>query len=565
MIVEDDIARVRDRTDIVQVISEHTSLRRVGRRWQGLCPFHAEKTPSFSVNAEQGLYFCFGCKARGDVITFVREVDHVDFVTAVERLAARVGVPLTYTDPAEGEDRRRRAVLYGALDRAATWFHEQLADDAGSDARSYLTGRGINGDLIDRFQVGWAPSGGDDLDLPGPVRKAAGLAVTDDRGNTRAMFRGRVMFPIRDPAGRTVGFGGRLLPGAAGPKYKNSPDGRLYHKSRVLYGLDLAKAAAVKNNRVVVCEGYTDVIGLAGIGIPEAVATCGTALTEDHVRALTAYTRRIVLAFDADDAGQGAAAKVYGWERELDVEFHVVSLPAGMDPADLARTDPDGMRSAVEGAQPLLGWRLDRLLADVEGTPEARARAADIAVKLVRDHPDRLVRDQYLTIVADRLHLDRRRLAGGPGRAHRPVPVVGERPSGAQVEALRLLLDRPATMTPLLHGVLFSGRAREVWDAFEAQGCSWAQMDAVLDRLSGETEEWLYEVLAEGSEDSDPDDVVELLLRGLVGRWLAEGRVPADRVGEVKLLLEDLSVARERLDRWVRAHAVGLDQPASME
>ncbi|MGH9283332.1 MAG: DNA primase, partial [Acidimicrobiales bacterium] len=366
-IVEEDVARVRAATDFVQVASEHVALKRVGTRWVGLCPFHAEKTGSFSVNAEQGLYYCFGCQAKGDVITFVREVDHLGFVEAVERLAGRAGIELRYDEAREGQDRQRRSRLAEALAQAVEWYHQRLLSGPdAAPARGYLRSRGYDGEVVRAFKLGWAPADWDALAralrLPDDVLRETGLGIVNRRGNQQDSFRSRVMFPIFDAGGSPVAFGGRILPGGEGPKYKNSPETPAYSKSRTLYGLNWAKVDVVQAGQVVVCEGYTDVIAFFGAGVPRAVATCGTALADEHFRMLKNFARRIVLAYDADAAGQAAAERFYEWERRYEVDVAVADLPPGSDPADLARQGPGALEKAVAGARPFLAFRLERVL-----------------------------------------------------------------------------------------------------------------------------------------------------------------------------------------------------------
>ncbi|MER3453444.1 MAG: DNA primase, partial [Acidimicrobiia bacterium] len=343
-IVDEDVARVRAAADLVAIASEHIALKRVGRRFVGLCPFHAEKTPSFSINAELGLYYCFGCGAKGDVITFVRDVEHLDFVGAVEHLAAKTGIALRYDDAVSTRERERRARLVEAMRAAVAWYHRRLleAPDAGP-ARAYLRSRGYDRTVVERFKLGWAPEEWDALAralrLPDDVLRDTGLGYLNRAGRQLDAFRGRVMFPIFDVRGDPVAFGGRTLTGE-GPKYKNSPETPLYVKSRTLYGLNWAKSEIVAAGEVIVCEGYTDVIGFALAGVPHAVATCGTALADEHFRILKNFARRIVLAFDADAAGQAAAERFYEWERRYELDIAVAELPAGHDPADLAQRDP---------------------------------------------------------------------------------------------------------------------------------------------------------------------------------------------------------------------------------
>jgi len=478
-IQDDDIAAVRNATDIVAVISEHVQLKRVGRRWQGLCPFHQEKSGSFSVNAEEKLYYCFGCGAKGDVITFVREIEHLDFVGAVEKLAAKSGVTLHYTDQVQNEGRKRRAKLLDAVSRASEWYHERLLsspDAAG--ARSYLRSRGLDGDDVRAFGIGWAPEGWDELaralKVPDDVFVEAGLGFINSRNRPTDAFRGRIMFPIHDVAGSVVGFGGRIMPGVDGAKYKNSVDSAIYSKSKLLYGLHRAKADIVKADEAIICEGYTDVIGFFRAGMPRAVATCGTALTEDHVKLLRSFARRVVLAFDADAAGQNAAARVYTWEKQYDLDVAVAEFPGGVDPADLAQTDPEALAAAVAEAKPFLKFRLDRVLdSSPLDSPEQRARAADAAMAVVLEHPSDIVRDQYLLEVAARLRLDPEQLrnrrpspsanakAGSQGRpgsntagdGRAPRPIVHR--DTAATEALRHLIWDPDGIGESLDEALF--------------------------------------------------------------------------------------------------------------
>ena len=421
---DEDVARVREATDIVAVISEYVQLKRVGRRWQGLCPFHAEKTPSFSVNAEMGVYHCFGCKASGDAITFLREVEHADFPEAVERLAGRSGIALRYTSPGEGADRQKRGKLTEALEQAVEWYHQRLltAPDAGP-ARGYLRHRGYDGDVVRQYKLGWAPDDWDalavglgvgaDKGMAAQVFSDAGLGFRNKGGRIQDSFRARLLFPIFDPSGKPVGFGGRVLPGGEGPKYKNSVDNAVYRKSRVLYGLNWAKQDIVNAGEVIVCEGYTDVIGFTQAGIPRAVATCGTALTEDHVRVLRRFAPRIVLAFDADAAGQTAAERFSQWEHAFELEVAVADLPPGADPGDLAQSDPQRLVAAVANAVDFMDFRINRVLGDADlATVKGQVRAGERAARLVAEHPNPEIRDKYLVEVADRCSVSADHLRG---------------------------------------------------------------------------------------------------------------------------------------------------------
>jgi DNA primase len=418
----EDVAQVRAATDIASLIGEYSSLKKVGRRLVGLCPFHSESTPSFSVNAEEGLYYCFGCQASGDAISFVRAMDGLDFVDAVERLAARAGITIRH-DAEDGSaaraDRDRRQGLYDAMAAAVAFYHERLLSHRdAAPARQYLRSRGYDGDIVRHFKLGWAPDAWDELahalDSPPAALRDTGLAHMSSRGRMQDSFRARVIFPIFDTSGRPIALGGRILPPAAednpdrrtpaaGPKYRNSPETPIYSKRRTLYGLNWAKAALAHGGEVVICEGYTDVIGFFTAGLPRAVATCGTALTDDHLRILGNFARRVVLAFDADTAGQSAAARIYESERRHGLEVVVAAFPAGSDPGDMARRDPDSLRLSVERAVPFLEFRIERAMAAEDlHTAEGRVRAAEAALASIAEHPNELVRDQYVVSVADR-------------------------------------------------------------------------------------------------------------------------------------------------------------------
>jgi DNA primase len=376
-IVDEDIERVRAAVPILDAVQQYgVQLRRVGRSWQGLCPFHAEKSPSFYVHEQTGRYKCFGCDVGGDVIAFVRETEHLDFVGAMELLAGRAGLTLHYDTGFENRDRQRRKPLVEAMQRAVEWYHDRLlhAPDA-RPAREYLKSRGIDGDIARHFPLGWAPDAWDalcrDVGLSASALRDTGLGFLNRRERLQDTFRARVMFPILNEQNEAVAFGGRILPGSADPaKYKNSPETAIYAKSKTLYGLNWAKADVVAADQVIVCEGYTDVIGFHRSGVARAVATCGTALPEEHVKLLRRFAGRVVLAFDADAAGEAAAERFYEWERRYDMAVSVARLPAGRDPGDLASTDPAGLRASVDDPLPFLQFRAAGAAGRPPTTPE---------------------------------------------------------------------------------------------------------------------------------------------------------------------------------------------------
>jgi DNA primase len=601
-IPEEEVARVRAATDIVGLIGEHAALKRQGTRWVGLCPFHQEKTPSFSVNGEAGLYYCFGCQRSGDAITFVRDVEHVDFVEAVRRLADRVGIAIT-EDAAAAAERQRRSPLYDAMAEAVAFYHERLlsAPDAGR-ARDYLRSRGYDGDVVRTFRLGWAPEGWDTLcrhlGVSEKVLTDSGLGFVNRRGRRQDAFRGRVIFPIFDPSGRAIALGGRLLPaavpgaaeGPVGPKYKNSPEGPIYTKRRTLYGLNWAKTDVVASGEVIVCEGYTDVIAFFQVNLPRAVATCGTSLGEDHFRSLANFARRIVLAYDADAAGQAGASRVYEWEGHHSVDVAVAALPAGADPADLARQDPEALRRAVADAQPFLRFRIERVLQHAElRTNEGRAKAAEAALAVVAEHPNSLVRDQYLMVVADRCRLEaaslrelldqlrraaangeRGRSPAGWGAAGSPTtrselhrtpssanghgggtrPHLGQDKETARpgLEALRLVVHSPGGIVDRLDPLLFADeRQRKAFEALRSTGDLHRAIEATEDDAPDVA--LLLRRLAVEEPVANADDVVVQLV------WIASRRALADLESEARLspaAVSELAPVAARVSRDVQ-------------
>ena len=406
-IADTDIERLRETVSIVDTIQGYVQLRRVGRNFVGLCPFHAEKSGSFNVREETRRYKCFGCGASGDVFKFIQEIEHLDFVGAIEHIAGKAGMQLTYTSGGQSKDRQRSKQLIEIMSKAVDWYHDRLlnASDARV-ARDYLRVRGLSGDVAREFKLGWAPDDWDalcsNLGVSIELLRETGLGFVNKRGKPQDSFRARVMFPIFRDSGEPVAFGGRVLPGSTDPaKYKNSPETSIYAKSKTLYGLNWAKAEIVTADEVVICEGYTDVIGFHRSGVKRAVATCGTALTEDHVRLLKRFATKVILAFDADIAGQGAAERFYEWEQRYKVQVSVAHFPLGKDPGDLANSDPGALVAAVQNAQPFLGFRLQRVLDTGSiASPEARSRTAEKAMAVINEHPDTNVRKLYAGQVA---------------------------------------------------------------------------------------------------------------------------------------------------------------------
>ncbi len=530
-IEEEDLERVRSSLVLSDVIGQYVALRRVGRNQVGLCPFHAERSGSFNVRDETGRYRCFGCGAAGDVFKFVQEIEHVDFVTAVEQLASKAGVQLRYTTGGEGKDRQRRKQLVEAMQKAVEWYHQRLLTSPDArEARDYLRRRGLSGDIARTFQLGWAPDDWDalcrDLKLPADVVRDTGLAFTNKAGRLQDSFRGRVMFPIFTENGEAVAFGGRIMPGSPDPaKYKNSSETSIYAKSKTLYGLHWAKGDIVSADQVIVCEGYTDVIGFHRAGVRRAVATCGTALTEDHVRLLKRYASQVVLAFDADAAGQGAAQRFYEWEDKYKVRVSVAKFPAGKDPGDLSVSDPEALKDAVDHAVPFLGFRLNRVLNGRPlRSPEDRARMAQEAMAIVAEHPDQNVQKLYAGQVAAHVGLQTNDLTASlrsHGRA--PVRIAPARQIGsaenAEFVAIAMLFQRWDDIAPWLVEDLFAQDVAR--RAFLAVAEAGGAIEPSLELADPEAREFL-ERAAVADVEADPLIEARNLIAAATRRLLAK-------------------------------------------
>jgi DNA primase len=416
LFTRDSIDRLRDAIDMVGLVSAKTDLRRVGSRWMGRCPFHDERSPSFSVNAEEKLFYCFGCQAKGDAFGFVEQSEGLDFREAVEQLADRYGVELKLEneDPQAEQRRRRKERLMQLVDRTATFYSKFLWESQeAAKARDYLSGRGLEEEVLREFRVGYSPSAWDRV-LVGAQRDgfeppelvAAGLAQRGDRGRLYDRFRGRIMFPLADARGRVLGFGARAMADAQTPKYLNTSENEIYHKGRQLFGIDVARAHAARGGRIVVVEGYTDVLALHQAGIRESVAIMGTALTAEQLAELGRAATVVVLALDADRSGQEAMLRAARLAQERDIELRAVEMPEGTDPADMLASDgADAFGKRLDRSLAMIQFQVRRVLADAElGTPTGRDKALEEARGLIAATPERTaMRDELVREVADRL------------------------------------------------------------------------------------------------------------------------------------------------------------------
>jgi DNA primase len=431
LFTKDTIDRVRDAVDMVQLVGAKSDLRRVGTRWSGLCPFHDERTPSFSVNPEQKLYHCFGCGEGGDAIRFVMETEALDFPAAVEALAERYGVQVEREedDPQADERRRRRERLLALLDRAAGFYAAYLWESAEAGrAREYLASRELSEEILREFRVGYAPSAWDRM-LLGARRggfseeelAAAGLAQRGRGGSPYDRFRARIMFPLADARGRVLGFGARKLGEGQGPKYLNTSESDIYRKGRQLFGLDRARQFAAKSGLIVVVEGYTDVLALHQAGIREAVAIMGTALTGDQMLEIERVAPRLMLALDADRSGQEAMMRAARIAEDRGLELQVIDMPEGTDPADFVTSNGvAAFQERMERSEGMIQFQVRRVLADADlDTPAGRDRALEEARKLIEAVPQgTATRDSLVRQVADRLDVPPDWVTRAPARVH---------------------------------------------------------------------------------------------------------------------------------------------------
>jgi DNA primase len=446
------VEAVRDAVDMIDLVSARTELRKAGARsYSGICPFHEERSPSFSVEPVEKLYHCFGCQAGGDAFKFVQEIEGVGFNDAVELLAQRYGVQLEVEaeDPRDAERRLARERLLELLERTAAFYVRYLWDShEARHARDYLLERGLEEATLREFRVGYAPSAWDKVLLAS--RKAAfsnreiydaGLATRGNGGQIYDRFRARITFPLCDSRGRVLGFGARAMGEARGAKYVNTPENDIFHKGRVLFGSDHARASAARAGRVIAVEGYTDVLALHQAGLRNCVGIMGTALTEDQVGELSRLAQVVLLALDSDSAGHEAMLRAARVAEGRKLELRVVPLPPGKDPADLVGEAGGAARltELVDGSMPFVRFRVERALAtgnvrDAEGKDAIIAEVRPVFATL----PPSVLREELLSLLADRLSLSpelvgsllaqgRRRAepapeSGGAARAPRRLP-----------------------------------------------------------------------------------------------------------------------------------------------
>jgi DNA primase len=549
--------RVRDAVDMVALVSARTELRRAGvNSYFGLCPFHQERTSSFHVRPDEKHYHCFGCQASGDPFDFVIETEGLDFKGALESLANRFGVQLQTEaeDPAAASRRERRDRLQSLLARATGYYARYLTESAEAGAaREYLRSRGFTQETLDAFRVGYAPSAWDRILLASRSAGfsdeellAVGLAQRSktNQGRVYDRFRERIMFPAADARGRVLGFGARAMRENQLPKYLNTSDGELYHKRSVLFGIDLARPPAAKAARMVLVEGYTDVLALHQAGLTNAVAIMGTSLTEEQVVELERVVGSdgvLELCLDADRAGQEAMLRAARLAEGRNLELRVVPLPEGRDPAELIQEEgADRLRERVEGSVPFVVFHVERILERADGaSAEGRDRAvAELAPALKLPATAGALREDLLRRISNRLQLSEGRLAALIGAAGSGQAVGGSRTAPA-AETIDPAVRAERAFLVLCIALPQAGRL--------ALGEIDPDVHLTSDRLrraarhiAGQTEMPL-------SGLSDDDEDLAHVMADLVARAGRAGEVSAPQLEQQRLLLE-----RARIERAIR-------------
>ena len=498
---KDAVGEIRDRTDIVDLITPYSTLRKAGRSFKGLCPFHQEKTPSFIVFPESGTFHCFGCGRGGDAFTFYMEAEKVDFREALGELAKRAGVELDNRPPPSPERDAHRNRLVELNGLAATFYASQLkSGDAGTPGRDIVAKRQINGEMVEAFQLGYAPDAWDTLarylsarGIDPELAVQAGLISERASGGHYDRFRARLLFPIRDREGAVLGFGGRAM-GDEQPKYLNTSQSAVFDKSGLLYGLDRAAEAIRKEDHVVLVEGYMDVIAAHQHGYRNVVATMGTAVTERQLGLVKRLSQRVVMALDADAAGQLATLRTIEsigeaaddeevvadpagfirFERRLKTDIAIVELPSGKDPDELIRSAPASWPEVVKTAKPFLEFFITRVTAGVDlDDPKAKSAAVARIAPLLRLVPDRIVQSHYVDLTAGQLRIADRRLVlqqvrpSGVASAPRPGQARGQ--AGAHVDAEENLMALLLTHRGILDTFALTVSPMELRDARHRQ------------------------------------------------------------------------------------------------
>ncbi len=534
---EDKVSEIRDRASIREVVSDHVALKKAGKNYRGLCPFHSEKTPSFMVNEEKQIFHCFGCGTGGDVFTFLMKIGQFSFPQTVEELARRYAVELPRRELSPGQKKEiaKRDLLFQINQIASDYFHDLLIRKReGEPGKKYLSQRGLNQEVIEEHRLGYAPDRWDGLVQHLREKKASlelawelGLILPKKREGWYDLFRGRVIFPIFDLHQRVVGFGGRLIREGL-PKYINSQESSIYHKGDVLYGLPMAKRDASEKDCAIIVEGYFDLLTLHQYGLRHSVATLGTALTSQHIRHLKRYTHQLITVFDADQAGVQATLRSLPLFLEEEVTGKTIILPGGEDPDTFLRKGKlEAFQKMVAEAPPLIDFYFDSLMKnyDVRGI-EGKVKVAKEGTALIEKIPDGIRRNFYTKALAERLDLQEsllHEMVRAPSKG-RPDPETVEKSSSA-VKAfpkseeimVRLMIHRPELIpsiseqgilgdfeSPLLRGI-----AEDLEAFYQRKGR--LEVAEALGSLGEDSRKWVSEFALQenGMEGADPEKVLK--------------------------------------------------------
>jgi DNA primase len=522
-IPDDVIQQIRDRVDVVELVGRSVSLKRAGRSYKGLCPFHHEKTPSFHVNPDRGTFYCFGCHEGGDVFHFVQKTEGASFVEAVRSLARDAGIAISEAGGAESGVAER---IHKANELLQASYRGELlrADCPGA---AYLRERGLPPELWERFEVGFAPDRWDfavgvlrAASISAELGETAGILSPRSSGGHYDRLRGRVVFPIRDARGRILGFGGRAIAAGQEPKYLNTPESPVFHKREVLYGLPRALEPIRRSERAVIVEGYFDQIALCRAGVEHVVATCGTSLTPEHARALLRRTRTVVLLFDGDGAGERALDRALEVLLPEGLRVHAARLPAGDDPDSLLLRDgPDALRAVVEQAPPALDVVIERAAHAGTETPWQKADAVASVAPLLARIPSALERGEYcarlaMAVGTEVRHVEAAVRAAERGEDAREAVPIGPRQAGPEDrnvrQLARCLVEHPALAATLdrqeLGGLLPRGPHAELVDALAETAASGraVQIPELGANLSAEARALLHALSVDGDPMPEP-------------------------------------------------------------
>jgi DNA primase len=475
--------KVKQQADIVRVIGEYVRLKKTGQNFTGLCPFHQEKTPSFAVHPVRQIYHCFGCGAGGDVFKFVMELDKCAFPEAVRTVAEKCGIAIPKPrerSPEERVENQQRGALVEMHREAAAFFARQLQEAAeGKVAAAYLEDRGLNREAMERFGLGWAPSSGDALlrrlksKYSEKLLEVSGLFSRDQGGRLYDRFRRRIMFPIANEGGKVIAFGGRAM-GEDMPKYMNSPETPIYSKSGVLYHLDRAKESLRKNDFAILVEGYMDAIAVARAGFANVVASCGTSLAEPQIKLLQRTTRRVVVNYDPDTAGQAATERSIGLLLEKEFDVRVLALPGAADPDKfLSEQGADAYKKLLEQSPPYLDYLIGRARRMDLATASGKVAAMNYLMPYVQRLPNRLLRSEWATRIASELRVDepvlrealRRAAVERRAEVQPKVELLAPAVKPAERQLMRMLVEgegfREKLAREIISGALHRGLASE--------------------------------------------------------------------------------------------------------